>query len=81
MDIDSGISTGASEHVDRLLLREELNSIVMEAAAAGDTLSVGPHAKRLSKSELAGGRSQRSIEDELILIASQAGVAIEMGRD
>ena len=72
--------TGAVDRVDRLLLLEEVKSVVMKAAAAGHTLRIGPHAKRLFESGQAAGFSQGRIADELIIAAAQAGVPVEIDR-
>ena len=78
MHEDSGGSGQISDLMERLLLHEQLRSIVKEAAAAGGTLQIGPHAKRLSETQDGIGLTQRNIADELIMIAAQAGVPIEI---
>jgi hypothetical protein len=66
-----------SHQVDLLLL-DQIDSIVQRAAAVGGTLQIAPHAKRLSASFGSAGLSQKSIADELMMIAAQAGVPVEI---
>jgi hypothetical protein len=61
-----------------LPLLEQVRSIVSEAAAIGGTLRIGPHAKRLSESYGSSGISQKNISDELLMVAAQAGVPVEI---
>jgi hypothetical protein len=80
MQNDDSIGDDVPGRVDRLLLSEEIRSVVTEASASGVTLRIGPHAKRLSELREAMGLSQRSIADELIRVAAHAGVPVEMDR-
>jgi hypothetical protein len=61
------------------LVREEIGNIVAGSASAGGTLRIGAHARRLTESYRGSGLSQRQIADELIMAASKANLAVEIG--
>jgi hypothetical protein len=60
------------------LVREEIGNIVAGTVAAGGTLRIGAHARRLTESYGGSGLSQRQIADELIMAASKANLAVEI---
>ncbi len=57
-------------------LNDQLHSVVAAAAASGEVLEVGPHAKRLASAFNEVPR--RAIADQLIMAAAQAGVPVEI---
>lgn len=61
-----------------IVLLEEVEQIITNAAATGGTFQVGRHAKRLRSSPAASGFSERSIADELIRAAARAGIPVEI---
>jgi hypothetical protein len=71
---------GASNRTVRDHILQEIQEIVAEAAAAGETLRVGAHAKRLKEAYPSAGFSVGRITDELILAATKASVAVEIDR-
>jgi hypothetical protein len=66
--------------IRRHLVLEEIEHIVAEAKAAGRVLRTGYHAGMIA-SRYPDAFSIGRIIDELILAASRAGVAVEIGRD
>jgi hypothetical protein len=69
---------GGMESASRLLLIEEVERIISQAAAGGGILHIGRHAKQLGDAHKATGLSHKGIADELIGAAARAGIPIEI---
>ena len=69
---------GGTDSALPLILIQEVEQIIERAVAAGGTLRIGPHVRRLGPSLAATGFSERNIADELIRAAAHAGIPIEI---
>jgi hypothetical protein len=76
----TGSGASNSKHTQSQLICDEIRAIVADAISSHQILRVGAHAKRLSATYPGSGLSQGRITDELILVASQAKVPVEIDR-
>jgi hypothetical protein len=69
-----------SKDVSSQLIHDEIHAIVADAVSSKQLLRVGPHVKRLRATYPGSKWSQRRIANELILVAVQARLPLEIDR-